>query len=373
VKIALCLFKYFPFGGLQRDFMRIATEALHRGHTVDVFTMEWQGEKNPHLNIHIIPRKGLQNHTQNVNFAKNIQSAIKNYDLVLGFNKMPGLDVYYAADICYQAKVKKSRRLWQQWTPRYRTLTALENAIFAREQKTKILLISALQQQEFVECYDTQAERFHLLPPGISRDRIASSNAKEIRENTRQEFQIEKNDFLLLMVGSGFKTKGVDRTLKALAALPSQMQTRTKLFVIGQDNPNSYLKQAKKLRISSRCYFLGGRNDVPRFFLSADVLMHPAYHENTGTVLLEALAAGLPVLTTDVCGYANYIISAKAGVVLSSPFQQTVMDTTLKDMLLSDQRESWHANAIQFAKNADIYDLPKRAVDYLEVYAQGVS
>ena len=46
----------------------------------------------------------------------------------------------------------------------------------------------------------------------------------------------------------------------------------------------------------------------------ADLLIHPAYNENTGTVLLEALVAGLPVLVSAVCGYAHYIAEADAGL-----------------------------------------------------------
>ncbi len=373
VKLAFCLFKYFPFGGLQRDFMRIATEALARQHTIDVFTMEWQGEKNPQLNLHMIPRQGLQNHTQNANFAKTVQPYFSNYDLVVGFNKMPGLDVYYAADICYQSKVKKSKGMIARLTPRYRTLTSLEASIFAKHQKTKILLISPKQQEEFTECYQTEENRFHLLPPGISRDRMAPVNAAEIREKTRAEFNINPNDFLLLMVGSGFKTKGLSRILKSIASLEKSIQARTHLFIIGQDNPKIYIKEAKKLGIFAQCHFLGGRNDVPRFFLAADLLVHPALHENTGTVLLEALCAGLPVLTTDVCGYAKYIVEAGAGKVLSSPFQQTEMNATLRAMLFDDEKIKWQEKAIRFAENADIYDLPKYAVNYLEAIYKGVS
>jgi UDP-glucose:(heptosyl)LPS alpha-1,3-glucosyltransferase len=133
------------------------------------------------------------------------------------------------------------------------------------------------------------------------------------------------------------------------------------------------MKLARKLNILSNCHFLGGRNDVPRFLLSADLLVHPAYHENTGTVLLEALCAGLPVLTTDVCGYAGYILAANAGLVLPSPFAQTAMNTSLLSMLLSEHRALWGKNATQFAKNADIYNLPQRAVDVLEAILKGDS
>lgn len=153
MKLAFCLYHYFPFGGLQRDFLRIAEECVRRGHYVDVYTMKWTGEKNPAfpaLNIKIIPVSGWQNHTRARNFVKNIQTALANnhYDLIVGFNKMPGLDVYYAADTCYQAKAKTQRHFWNRLTPRHRHLIAYENAVFKKESKTKILLISNQQQKD---------------------------------------------------------------------------------------------------------------------------------------------------------------------------------------------------------------------------------
>ncbi|MFX5530075.1 glycosyltransferase, partial [Acinetobacter baumannii] len=78
---------------------------------------------------------------------------------------------------------------------------------------------------------------------------------------------------------------------------------------------------------------LKGRSDIPRFLLGADLLIHPAYNENTGTVLLEALVSGLPVLVTDVCGYAHYIAEADAGRVLPSPFEQDSLNRLLAEML----------------------------------------
>ncbi|EKD72706.1 MAG: hypothetical protein ACD_45C00608G0008, partial [uncultured bacterium] len=164
----------------------------------------------------------------------------------------------------------------------------------------------------------------------------------------------------------GFKTKGLDRALLSLAALPEHLKKRTKLYVIGQDNPRIFQQQARHLNIAAHVTFLGGRDDVPQLMLAADVLLHPAYRENTGTVLLEAVIAGLPVLTTDVCGYAHYIHQAKAGVILSSPFQQQEFNQTLMDMLSSPERSTWHHNGLAFAKNADIYSMPERAADVIE-------
>jgi UDP-glucose:(heptosyl)LPS alpha-1,3-glucosyltransferase len=371
MKFAFCLYRYFPFGGLQRDFLRIAKECVRRGHSVDVFTMLWEGEKDPDLNIHIVPTSGWQNHTRAQHFATQLQTHFTEtrYDLIVGFNKMPGLDVYYAADTCYQAKAREKHGILYRLTPRYRHLVNYENAVFNKHAHTDILLISSLQQPEFMSLYQTQEKRFHLLPPGIARDRIAPPNAEEIRTQTRQEFHISENEFLLLMVGSGFKTKGLDRTLTALAALPEGLKSRCHLFIIGKDSSSAFKKQAQQLGILNRVQFLGGRDDVARFLLAADLLLHPAYNENTGTVLLEALVSGLPVLTTDVCGYAHYIEEAQAGCVIPSPFQQKQFNQTLHTMLLSPEQTHWRTNGLAFAKQADLYSMSERATDTIESLA----
>jgi len=364
VKLAFCIFNYFPFGGLQRDFMCIAKECITRGYEIDVYTMQWQGDQEPGLSVTIVPTQGWQNHTRCRHFASQVKKHLSNktYDLVVGFNKMPGLDVYYAADTCYQAKAKTQRRFYYRLLPRYRHLVDYEHSVFSPHQNTKILLIAQQQQNEFTHYYKTPNERFHILPPGISKDRMAPDNAAVIRAELRKEFHLSENDFLLLMVGSGFKTKGLDRALIGIAALPTDLKQRCHFFVIGEDNPKPFQALTKKLSVK----FLGGRHDVPQFLLAADLLLHPAYNENTGTVLLEALISGLPVLTTDVCGYAHYIASANAGKVMPSPFNQAQFNHVLQAMLLSSEKELWQKNGLAFAKNHDIYSMPTHAVNIIE-------
>jgi UDP-glucose:(heptosyl)LPS alpha-1,3-glucosyltransferase len=368
MKLAFCLFNYFPYGGLQRDFIRIARICRQRGHDIHVYTMRWEGDVEPDFKLHLIEAKGWQNHTRSLQFSDKLQFALAagRYDLVIGFNKMPHLDMYYAADVCYQMRMAKQRSAFYRLLPRYRQLVAFEEAVFARGNKTAILLISPHQQQEFVHCYQTETERFHLLTPGIAKDRIAPANALDIRAAMRASYQLRADDVLLLSVGSGFKTKGLDRSIRGLAAMPAALKKRTRLFVIGKDNPRIFMKLAKQLGVAQQVYFLGGRFDVPNFLLAADLLLHPAYHENTGTVLLEALASGLPVLTLDTCGYAHYVNEANAGLVLNSPFQQAEFNDALQKMILSEQRKSWQDNGLAFAKRADIYSLPEKTADLID-------
>jgi UDP-glucose:(heptosyl)LPS alpha-1,3-glucosyltransferase len=372
MKLAFCLFNYFPYGGLQRDFMRIAKACVQRGHEVHVYTMRWDGDVEPAFHIHLVPVKGWQNHSRGRSFVKKLQPMLEqeDFDLVVGFNKMPHLDLYYAADVCYASRVEEERGPMYRMLPRYREWVELEKAVFAKGVATQILLISPRQEAEYVRYYQTESERFHLLPPGIDKDRIAPANAAEIRKAVRDTHGIGEQDLLLLMVGSGFKTKGLDRSLRSLAALPAAMKARSRLFVIGKDNQNAFLPLIDELKIKDQVTFLGGRDDVPHFLLAADLLLHPSYHENTGTVLLEAMAAGLPVLTVEACGYAFYVRDAAAGKVLQAPFAQNEWNALLVAMLESPERKGWGQNGLQFAKHADIYSLPEKAVQLIEMAGQ---
>lgn len=368
MQLAFILYKYFPFGGLQRDFMRIARECQRRGHAIRVYTMIWEGEVPDGFEVLIAPVRALFNHTRNERFTAWVERdlASRPVDRVVGFNKMPGLDVYYAADPCFEDKAQTLRNsIYRRWG-RYKHFSEYEHAVFSPASRTEILMISEVQQPLFVKHYGTPEARFHLLPPGIAQDRRAPANAAEVRAAFRQEFGLGVDDLLLVQIGSGFKTKGVDRSLKAVAALPRELKKRTRLFVIGQDDPKSFQLQAKTLGVSGQVDFLSGRSDIPRFLLGADLLIHPAYNENTGTVLLEALVSGLPVLVTDVCGYAHYIEEADCGRVVPSPFEQPTLDSMLTQMLLDDQqRDVWKRNGLAYAETADLYSMPQRAADVI--------
>jgi len=93
--------------------------------------------------------------------------------------------------------------------------------------------------------------------------------------------------------------------------------------------------------------------------------LHPARKENTGTVILEAMVAGLPMLVTDVCGYAKHVKKSQSGVVLGSPFSQPILNETLATMLTSN-KDNWVSNALNYASQEDLYSMPEKAVEAIE-------
>ena len=373
MRLAVCLYKFFPFGGLSRDFVRIMDALLTTEDTVDVFCIEWQGDVPPQFNITLISAKGYSNHSKLMSFQCQLMPYLQSgaYDLVLGFNKMPGLDLYYAADPCYIDRLK-SYRLYPllRFSPRVRFYSACEQAVFGTESDTVSLMISDVQQALFKQHYGTPDSRLLALPPGIDPQRRRPDNAAAIRQHKRKELGIEDDEWLLLMVGTGFKTKGVDRSIAAVSQLADNYKKQVRLLIAGDGDSQKWRTQAKNSGVDRQLTFLGGRSDITELLLAADLLLHPARKENTGTVILEAMVAGLPVLVSDVCGYAKYVITADAGLLLDRPDDAERMARQIETMLEPKRLKYWSEQALQYAAVEDLYSMPEKAAQVIRRMAQ---
>jgi len=355
--LAMVLFRYFPFGGMQANFLRIAKACLARGHHIDVYTLDWQGERPDGLNIQIIETTKRQNIHRYEQFAERMSEIMRtqSYDLVMGFNRMPGLDLYYAADPCFVERVRKTRPWYYRFSARYRHFKAFEQALFGPDSLTHILALSQLQIEEYRHNYATTIDRFSLLPPGVQTRYRRGDDAQIMRNDMRQKFNIETDTQLLLMVGSGFERKGFDRGLRAFAALPDGVRERSHLMVIGKGREKSLTRLAVRLEIAPRFTLIPGSKDIPAFMQAADILLHPARSENTGNVIVEAICGGLPVLCSGTCGYAMHVERAIAGLVMKEPFDQAQMNKQLLRMLDPEQQRQWAGNALAYARTEDLY------------------
>lgn len=357
VSLALVLFRYFPYGGLQRDFMNILRACQARGARLTVWTMEWQGPVPDGITVHEYRPRALTRTARIALFEQHVrqQTAQSDCQAVIGFNRMAGLDFYFAADSCFAWKAFAERGPLYRLAPRSRLYLRQEADVFGADSQTHILFISALQRDRYLAYYPLPASRQTLLPPGIDPGRRATPDSHDIREAFRREFRIAGDEFLILQIGSGFRVKGVDRSLAALAALPPALRQRVHFFVVGQDEPGRFRQQAKRLGIADRVRFFPGRDDIPRFLQGADLMLHPAYSESAGLAILEAIVAGLPVLTTDTCGHACHVLEADAGLVCPSPFRQSALDARLHYMLDSGKLPAWRTNGLRYAQERDLY------------------
>ena len=372
MKLSFLIYSYFPYGGQQRDFLRIANECIQRGYEVDVYVIRWQGDIPAKLNLIKVPVKGRTRVQLYKRYTAWVGKALKDkiYSAVVGFNKMPLLDIYFAADPCFAEKANTQRAFYYKFSSRYRHFRSYEDAVFGQNSSTQALILSLQQRESFEEHYPGCGDRLHELPPGISLDRKVDQRDQATREKFRTEFGVDNDELLLLQVGSGFKVKGVDRSLQAIASLPEHLRSRTKFMLVGQDKSAGVDRLAKRLGLAEQLSIFPGRDDIPRFFAGADLLIHPAYMESAGYALLEATIAGLPVLTTATCGYSFHIEQAQSGRVCPNPFQQTELNQNLAIMLESLGYESWSANGLDYGKQADLFSMPQAAADLIERFVQ---
>ncbi len=339
--------------------LRIAQDCAEKGHNVTIYTGQWRGGKPSNINLVLLPFKGFFNHQKHQSLinAFEQQLQIDQPDIVVGFNKLAfkhsaGLDVYYAADPCFMERAQLERSGWYRLTGRYRFFATCEKVVMDANGNCKILLLVPDEKTAFQRWYDTPDSRFYLLPPSIPSEKFAKINCDEVKIKLRTEFGLPVDAKVVLMVGSAFVRKGLDRAIEALASLPSALQASTWLLAVGEDADSVKMQAiAQRLNVATKVIITSGRNDVPELMVGADCLVHAARSELAGIVLIEALTAGLPVIVTDNCGYAFHVQAADAGYVLETPFNQLALNAALLDVLSSSRHAEWVAHAKQYTSH----------------------
>jgi UDP-glucose:(heptosyl)LPS alpha-1,3-glucosyltransferase len=147
---------------------------------------------------------------------------------------------------------------------------------------------------------------------GVDLDRFHPARAASHRAATRAEAGLTKAEHVLLFAGSGYERKGLATAIEALPRLDG-----TRLIVIGRGDETRYRRLAARLGLTDRIRWLGLRSDLERWYAAADVLVLPTRYEPFGNVHLEAMASGLPVITTTAAGGAELVEEGKNGAVVS--------------------------------------------------------
>ncbi len=372
MRFLLSIYRVFPAGGLQMDALRIARAACRRGHQVVFCTTRWEGprpENLPGLEIRLLPEpKACTNLGRMAQFATMIagERAGGHYDGEIAMNRIPGAQFYFAGDECMKSLLKR-RALggFLRLLPRYRTLLRQEKETLLCPDTKKILLISQRQLQDFQREYGLPAERFRVLPPGMDAGSLPPKDAEErhdLRQRERQALGIADDELMLLMVGSGLRLKGVDRALKAVAALPEDLRKHCRQVLIGRGISEGFRKLAKKAGLPEKQVIaLPPRPSVGALYLAADLLVHAARSEGAGSVLIEAVANGLPVLCTAICGFSNFV--EPTGMPrIPEPFRQESLNQALEKVLPElpehAKRTRAYASTQDFCRRADaIVDL----------------
>jgi UDP-glucose:(heptosyl)LPS alpha-1,3-glucosyltransferase len=326
--------------------MAIARRLTAMGHAVDVLTTA-AADPPPDLTIITLPVRAFSNHGRNVGFSARLRTEAPRYDVVAGFDALEGLDLLYCAN-----PPVRIRGALDRLNPRKRALLRLERACFGPDSATRLLLLSAAQRDAYAARWPASAQRLVLLPPTIERSRVMDENGRrDARVRLRGQLNAAPEEPLWLFVGAYPQTKGLDRVIAAMSHCPG-----ARLLVAGP-HPDAIARlrrDAEAAGVAHRIDWLGARDDIPALMATADLLVHPARLDVTGTVILEALANGLPVITTEMCGYAAHVAAAQAGRVVAEPFTQGDFVAALQEAQ-PDTRRRWHDHALRYAAAHDLF------------------
>jgi UDP-glucose:(heptosyl)LPS alpha-1,3-glucosyltransferase len=362
MKLALVRQKYNPFGGAER-FVERALQALRaNGTSVTLITREWKADGVGHdvriCNPSFFTRKG-----RDAGFAHAVQQIIasKEFDLVQSHERIPGCHLYRAGDGVHatwlelRARVQSPLvRMATKLHPWHRYTLAAEAAMFKHPDLRAVICNSEMVKRDIATRFGVADSKLHVIHNGIDLGYFHPELRNEFRHVTRDALNIPAKIPLLLFVGSGFERKGLSSLLHALAAMQSR---ETQLLVVGRDKHQSDMEQlARKLGIADRTYFLGGKADVRPYYAAADVFALPTLYDPFPNAALEALACGLPVLTSPTSGAAELITPACGAVVdaLDHKTQAVALDQ------LIENAEAMRPAARAAAENCSLPDMTTR-------------
>jgi UDP-glucose:(heptosyl)LPS alpha-1,3-glucosyltransferase len=315
------------------------------------------------MKLIVLPNSAFFNHSQNLRFSHDARRVTVDFDVVVGFNKLPYLDVLFCADPASRQPATFLQGLY----PRIRGYRALDLACFGENSITRVLLLSEPQWTLYHQIYNTDPSRVEILPPmGEETRTIPLADRAAVRALRRQELGISADSLVWLFVAGYPAAKGLDRIIAAMSSLPD-VQCLCVGFDLFERRHRELLRMARSAGVLSRLKLLRWREDIPELMAASDLLVHPSRKDVTATVILEALINGLPIVTTDVCGYAIHVSRAQAGLVVASdPFLPTEFQSALVRASDLSTRQRWQKNAISYVDREDMYSGLDRASSAIE-------
>ena len=297
--------------------MQLMREILQAGgHDVTLICRDWQAGAAGVIACDP-PRRGrIQREAGFARAALKIAQQ-QAFQVVQSHERIPGCTVYRAGDGVHRSWLEqRSRQLspWGRWwlkQSRYhRYVLQAEREMFEHPQLRAVICNSKLVQQEILTHFAITPEKLHLIYNGVNTNRF-HPRLKQHRTEIRAQWGLTETTPLFLFVGSGWERKGLGMTLRALGQVPE-----AHLLVVGRDKAErQFQRQINRSSLTGRVHFAGVLSDPAPAYGAADVLILPALYDPFPNAILEAMAAGLPVITSETCGGVDLIQTGVNGGV----------------------------------------------------------
>jgi UDP-glucose:(heptosyl)LPS alpha-1,3-glucosyltransferase len=312
MKLAIVRQKYTPFGGAERFVERALGALKSQGTDVSIIARQWSGDvKGITCNPFYLGRTW-----RDASFAHCVQRILASgeFDLIQSHERIPGCDIYRAGDGVHATWLELRNKPLDALSPWHRYTLAAEEAMFRHPKLRAVICNSRMVRDDIANRFGVPDEKLHVIYNGVDLEKYHPRIRTDFRDLIRSQLCIPAEATLLLYVGSGFARKGVDWLLRVFSTIKV---SNARLVVVGGDRHiDGFRKQAKMLGIDHTVNFLGAVNDVRPYYAAADGFVLPTIYDPCPNAILEALACGLPTVTTNYCGASEWLSQGINGCVV---------------------------------------------------------
>jgi UDP-glucose:(heptosyl)LPS alpha-1,3-glucosyltransferase len=332
MNIALCHERVLPdLGGCETYIADLARRLCADRHEVHLYACAHDASALPASVIrHAVPSPRGPRFLRPWRFAAACAEELtkRTHDVSMGFIKTWGQDVLFPQGGLHAASVqhnlnKSPTRLGRtlatlgKWfSPTHWSYKWLERRQFLNSDKTLIVVPSRFVQEHFLIHYHIGPDRVRIVPNAINPDRFQALDRPLLRVEYREMYGLNPEDVAGLFVGHNYRLKGLEPLLRSVALLPP---LPFKLLVVGNSDTGRYERLAAHLGIQGQVRFLGFQDEVRGCFFAADFLLHPTFYDPCALVTLEALACGIPVITTRCNGASELLPPVMQSFLLDDP------------------------------------------------------
>jgi UDP-glucose:(heptosyl)LPS alpha-1,3-glucosyltransferase len=348
-------------GGAERYLVDLCSRMAKEGHEVHVYAEQWE-ERIQGIHLHRVKTIPFPKSLRLLSFSIRATGEMKrgDYNVTLGIGNTLEADVLQPHGGVHWAwfwrslQVYKNPILWMMkflgrvLSPKQWVSGWIENGPYKRKGFYKIVAISDMVKQDIIHWYGVSNDQIEVIYNGIDIERFHPQN-RQYREAIRSRHGIT-DQFIILFVSNNFRMKGLEFLIKALARIKGEDHSPFKLLVLGKDWKEPYLRLAKKLGLSKEVIFAGSTDEPEKYYGASDLLVHPTFYDACSLTVLEALASGLPVITTSSNGASGIITHGEDGWIISDPADGNDLREALRYFFNRDFRKEASEKARQKAE-----------------------
>jgi UDP-glucose:(heptosyl)LPS alpha-1,3-glucosyltransferase len=365
MNIAFCYESVLPArGGCETYIADLARRLLADRHEVHIYACRWDEQALPKgIQFHAIPGSWTPRFLKPWMFGRQCLKALaeRTHDVTIGFDKTWGQDVLYPQGglhvACAEHNVRKhSRKFVRKLAKLVKWLDVAHWSYSLLERKqyfglmpSQIVVNSYMVRDHFMRYYHIPPGQLHVVRSAIDSDRFPEQDRLKCRSVAREQYGVQPDETVGLFAAMNYHLKGLEPLLHAAQRLKARPEFQSqppkfKLLIVGHPDAKAYKDLARSLQIEDIVRFVGYCPEMRNAYFAADFLVHPTFYDPCSLVVLEALACGLPIITTRFNGASELLHSApglQEGYVISDPHDHQQLAWCMAQMLDPGRRHAF--------------------------------